>query len=176
MALKHVILGVLLDGACTGYDITKKFDDVLGYFWKASHQQIYRELAKLSSQKFVVYSEIKQTNKPNKKIYTITEQGQHALLAWISAPTEIKIKNDEVLVKLYVAHHADPDKKKKILLDAQQQHQKQYNHYKVLEKYCFDGSSQGGDMDKLVHMTLKKGLLLEKARLDWCTECLHEVE
>ncbi len=46
MSLPHVILTVLSTRDATGYDITKEFSASIGYFWKASHQQVYRELNK----------------------------------------------------------------------------------------------------------------------------------
>lgn len=50
MSLPHVILTVLSHHDATGYDITKEFSSAIGYFWKASHQQVYRELNKLADQ------------------------------------------------------------------------------------------------------------------------------
>jgi PadR family transcriptional regulator AphA len=48
MSLPHVILTVLSTREATGYDITKEFSHSIGYFWKASHQQVYRELNKMA--------------------------------------------------------------------------------------------------------------------------------
>jgi PadR family transcriptional regulator AphA len=47
MALREVILTVLARGEMTGYEITKDFEVVYVHFWRASHQQVYRELARL---------------------------------------------------------------------------------------------------------------------------------
>ena len=46
MALREVILTVLARGTMTGYQITKDFEAVYAHFWRASHQQVYRELAR----------------------------------------------------------------------------------------------------------------------------------
>lgn len=51
MSLPHVILTVLSTRDATGYDITKEFSASIGYFWKASHQQVYRELNKNGSER-----------------------------------------------------------------------------------------------------------------------------
>ena len=48
MALREVILTVLARGEMTGYEITKDFEAVYVHFWRASHQQVYRELARLN--------------------------------------------------------------------------------------------------------------------------------
>ena len=53
MSLPHVILTVLSTRDATGYDITKEFSASIGYFWKASHQQVYRELNKMAQNNLV---------------------------------------------------------------------------------------------------------------------------
>lgn len=53
MSLPHVILTVLSTRDATGYDITKEFSASIGYFWKASHQQVYRELNKMADKELV---------------------------------------------------------------------------------------------------------------------------
>ena len=69
MALREVVLTVLARRKMTGYEITRTFDRVLSYFWRASHQQVYRELARLHAQHCVVYEAVAQTGRPDKKIY-----------------------------------------------------------------------------------------------------------
>ena len=47
MSLPHAILTALLEKPSSGLELTRRFDRSIGYFWSASHQQIYRELGKL---------------------------------------------------------------------------------------------------------------------------------
>ena len=47
MALGDAILACLTERPMTGYELAKTFDSSIGFFWKADHQQIYRELNKL---------------------------------------------------------------------------------------------------------------------------------
>ena len=42
MSLKHLILAVVGTRPATGYEITKEFDEVAGFYWRATHQQVYR--------------------------------------------------------------------------------------------------------------------------------------
>ena len=44
MALGDAILACLTEHPMTGYELAKTFDSSIGFFWKADHQQIYREL------------------------------------------------------------------------------------------------------------------------------------
>jgi DNA-binding PadR family transcriptional regulator len=44
MSLAHVLLTSLLEKPSTGFDLARRFDRSMGFFWNATHQQIYREL------------------------------------------------------------------------------------------------------------------------------------
>ena len=44
MSLAHAILVSLVCEPKSGYDLAKQFDGTVGFFWQATHQQIYRDL------------------------------------------------------------------------------------------------------------------------------------
>ncbi|MFX4748000.1 hypothetical protein ABTB74_18915, partial [Acinetobacter baumannii] len=44
MSLPHVLLTSLLERPSTGFELARRFDRSMGFFWNATHQQIYREL------------------------------------------------------------------------------------------------------------------------------------
>ncbi len=44
MSLPHVLLTSLLERPNTGFELARRFDRSMGFFWNATHQQIYREL------------------------------------------------------------------------------------------------------------------------------------
>ncbi len=56
----------------TGYELAKTFDSSIGFYWKADHQQIYRELTKLRDRGHIQGSEVVQSGKPNKLVSTLT--------------------------------------------------------------------------------------------------------
>ena len=87
MALAEAILVCLTERSMSGYDLAKNFDASIGFFWRASHQQIYRELGRLREKGFVISEEVSQKGKPNRIIHTITPTGQKALRAWSKKPT-----------------------------------------------------------------------------------------
>ena len=76
MALGDAILACLTERPMTGYELAKTFDSSIGFFWKADHQQIYRELSKLRDRGFIQGREVVQSGKPNKLIYTLTPEGR----------------------------------------------------------------------------------------------------
>ena len=76
MALREVILTVLARHRMTGYEIARNFDQTLSWFWRASHQQIYRELARLDREGCVSFRVVPQQGKPDRKLYGITRRGR----------------------------------------------------------------------------------------------------
>lgn len=84
MSLRHGILGILNYGESTGYDLAKIFERSLGFFWTAKKSQIYRELAALEEMGLTMSRTVIQHDKPNKKMFTITEQGKEELIRWES--------------------------------------------------------------------------------------------
>lgn len=82
--LKHGILGLLNYHEMTGYEIMEVFRDSLCFFWNAQTSQIYRELQGLEKRGFVDKTYVPQQGKPDKNIYSITEDGRKELLKWLS--------------------------------------------------------------------------------------------
>ncbi|MFZ0076848.1 MAG: PadR family transcriptional regulator, partial [Exiguobacterium undae] len=83
MALRFALLGLLTQGEATGYDLSTTFKKQMTHFWTAHHTQIYRELLKMEDDQLVTSVYIVQEDLPDKKVYSITEQGQTALVAWL---------------------------------------------------------------------------------------------
>ena len=82
--LKHGILGLLNYHDMTGYEIMEVFRDSLCFFWNAKTSQIYRELQGLEGKKLVSKRLVEQAGKPDKKVYSITEEGKKELLLWLA--------------------------------------------------------------------------------------------
>lgn len=95
MKSNDIILGILLEEPATGYEIKEKFSTSFSYFYNASFGSIYPILHKLTKEDKVVFKNIPQDGKPNKKIYFITEKGKRAFQEYLQKPIENeKIKWD----------------------------------------------------------------------------------
>lgn len=133
MSLPHVILTVLSTRDATGYDITKEFSYSIGYFWKASHQQVYRELNKMAQNDLVTCVLQPQDGKPDRKIYSITEAGRRALGEWFEQPTAQATIRDEFSAKLMacaIKPSGPFEEQVSILIGESKQ---LVNHYKEIE-------------------------------------------
>ena len=91
MSLRHGLLGLINYEPMTGYELTKEFEQSLGFFWHTNFQQIYKELDTMEKNGWLVSERVMQTEKPNKRVYFITPKGKQELLDWLSSPeTDIK--------------------------------------------------------------------------------------
>lgn len=103
MSLSHGLLGLLNYTDMTGYDLAKTFQDSLCYFWQAQTSQIYRELNKMEDRGLLSSRIQIQTDKPNKRIYSITEAGKAEFKNWLDSemPDEMEPTRSEVLLRIF---------------------------------------------------------------------------
>ena len=103
MSLQHGVLGFLNYSSMSGYDLAKAFSSSVQFFWNAQNSQIYLVLDKLEKQGFVTHKLIVQTDKPSKKLYSITEAGRTEFLRWLSEPNEniISELKSVILMKVF---------------------------------------------------------------------------
>lgn len=95
---KYIILGILSHEPSSGYEIKKKVEFSISYFWDISYGQIYPVLKKLEEEGLAT-KEIETAEKgPNRKIYTITENGKKELRSWLQQPEK---KENEILLKIF---------------------------------------------------------------------------
>src|SRR5690349_6011673 len=109
MALEHAILVSLAERSASGYDLARRFDASIDHFWKASHQQIYKVLGRMESDKWVESHLVAQDNRPDKKVYAITGEGRDELRRWTSVPTPVEALRSELAVKLRALPFGDAD-------------------------------------------------------------------
>lgn len=110
MSLRYALLGLLARESLTGYDLTKRFDSTIGFFWSAKHSQIYPELAALTKEALVTFEVVTQTSKPNKKVYTITDAGRESLSTWAAEDTEKRTVKDPLLMRVWALGVVNPER------------------------------------------------------------------
>ncbi|MFE9739156.1 PadR family transcriptional regulator [Streptomyces sp. NPDC006477] len=108
MALDHAILVSLLEKPGSGYELARRFERSIGYFWTATHQQIYRVLKRMESDGWVDVRDVPQHGRPDKKEYSVAAAGRDALSAWLHAPIEPESVRHDLAVKIRGAAFDDP--------------------------------------------------------------------
>lgn len=138
MALAEAILVCLTERPMSGYDLAKNFDASIGFFWRASHQQIYRELGKLREKGYVKSQEISQNGKPNRIVHTITPGGRTALRQWSTKPARMPSVKDDLLVKFYALEDVDIEAFKEHLTIRIDQHQAKLTKFLRIKERHYD--------------------------------------
>jgi DNA-binding PadR family transcriptional regulator len=175
VALGDAILVCLTERPMTGYELAKTFDSSIGFFWKADHQQIYRELTRLRERGHVQAREIVQTGKPNKLVYTLTPEGKAALRHWAARPSSPASIKDDMLVRLCALEAIDIEPMRVDLMARLEHHRDRLARYeRVLAKRFPHGAETLDDTGKLLALHL--GLRHERAVVEWCEEALQTLQ
>ena len=141
MALGDAILACLTERPMTGYELAKTFDASIGFFWKADHQQIYRELSRLRDRGHIRGREVVQSGKPNKLVYTLTSEGRAALKHWAARPSSPPSIKDDLLVRLYALDCIDIEPLRADLMARLEHHRDRFGRYeRILKKRFPDGT------------------------------------
>jgi DNA-binding PadR family transcriptional regulator len=171
LALGDAILACLTERPMTGYELAKTFDASIGFFWKADHQQIYRELSRLRDRGHVQSREVVQSGKPNKLVYTLTAEGRASLRHWAARPSVPPSIKDDLLVRLYALDSVDIEPLRADLMARLEHHRDRYERYeRLLNKRFPQGIASPADMGKL--LGLKIGLRHERAVAEWCEDAI----
>jgi DNA-binding PadR family transcriptional regulator len=171
MALGDAILACLTERPMTGYELAKTFDASIGFFWKADHQQIYRELSRLRDRGYIQGREVVQSGKPNKLVYTLTSEGGAALKHWAARPSSPPSIKDDLLVRLYALDSVDIEPLRTDLMARLEHHRDRAQRYeRILTKRFPDGRASPADTGKL--LGLRIGLRHERMVTEWCEEAI----
>ncbi|OSI21913.1 PadR family transcriptional regulator [Bradyrhizobium canariense] len=173
MALGDAILACLTERPMTGYELAKTFDSSIGFFWKADHQQIYRELSKLRDRGYIQGREVVQTGKPNKLIYTLTPEGRTALRHWAARPSTPPSIKDDLLVRLHALDSIGLEPMRTDLMARLEHHRDRHENYERILKKRFPEGPASGVLDLGNLLLLQLGARHEQMVADFCEEALE---
>lgn len=164
------VLAQLARRPSSGYDIQARLRATAGHFWHAAYSQIYAELRRLVQLGFATERHIEQTGRPNKRLYTITTEGRHALVAWLDEPWGLAHLRDASLVKLMSAKLLPPERVRSHLRGLHAAHSARVRE--------FESAVEGIDRRSDPHLwiAMRKGIHAQRAFVAWCEEALDALE
>src|SRR3954466_12024318 len=107
VALEHALLVSLSERPAAGLELARRFDRSIGFFWSATHQQIYKVLRRMEDDGWVTARVVEQSGRPEKREYSVTGVGRKALAGWIGTPTARPGFRSELAVKMRGASYGD---------------------------------------------------------------------
>ncbi|MFD5099540.1 PadR family transcriptional regulator [Streptomyces albidochromogenes] len=175
MALEHAILVSLLEKPGSGYELARRFERSIGYFWNATHQQIYRVLKRMESDGWIDVREVPQQARPDKKEYSVAAAGRAALHGWLNEPIEPESVRHDLAVKIRGAAFDDPAALIGEVDRHRQAHTDRLAHYLAGERRDFTGPEASDPPDagrELQHVVLRGGIAYERMMLAWLDDVL----
>ena len=128
---RYAILGMLLDGPCTGYEIKSLMRRSTVYFWRESDSTIYPML-KVLAKEGKALSKIVYVGKKRKEVFSITEAGREEFKAWLESATGSETPRNEFLLKLFFV--TDRVEMMKLFQESLKKAEKTYEEYKKIEE------------------------------------------
>jgi DNA-binding PadR family transcriptional regulator len=101
MDVKTILLGFLIYGSMTGYELKKVFEISFSFFSGLSYGSIYPALKKMEEEGLITMELQVQDGTPNRKVYTITEVGKAAFAEGIKVPVKFERQKHPLLARLF---------------------------------------------------------------------------
>lgn len=170
MNSQDVILGMLMKRSLSGYEIKQMYEDVFSYFYSSSYGTIYPMLHRMEKEELITKENVLQDGKPNKNVFTITENGKRLFNAYLHSPVESDTIKSDFLMRLYFGQFVDNDVVIDWLKKAQEQTQKQLDQ--LSEKYAIYKDK----MHPAHIICIEIGIKEYRAKLDTIHEGLARME
>jgi PadR family transcriptional regulator AphA len=156
----RVILGMIVFGKTTGYEIKQFVDSTTRNFWAASYGQIYPELKRLEDQGLVRGRPEPSGARP-RTVYELTEAGQEALESWLASDDEPLYElRDEGMLKLFFSDSL-PERRIENIRAMRERQERKLAHLRGLEPHASQGPAGA-------YLTLQLGIASTQCLIDWC--------
>lgn len=162
--LSYGLLGLLARRESSGYELMLRIQP----FWQAKHSQIYPLLARMEDKQLLSSRWVQQSDKPDKKIYVITESGMQKLRDWMHLPIAPSVTKDELSLRTFCLWLTDIgiafdiyEERRSIYLEKKQYYEGIIQ--KIPEDQCHFGSKEFSNF-----ILASKGIMMAETELKWC--------
>jgi DNA-binding PadR family transcriptional regulator len=176
MALRNAVLAALLEGEASGYDLAKGFDATVANFWAATPQQLYRELERMEADGLIAARVVVQERRPNKRVYSLTEEGRAALRRFTSQVPKPSAIRDELLVQVQAVDDGDPEAVHASVGDLLDRSRAKLARYERLRDRLLGGADETDHLTQAErvgpYLTLLRGMAFERENIRWAEDVL----
>ncbi|WP_175998494.1 PadR family transcriptional regulator [Burkholderia stabilis] len=170
MSLPHALLTALAERPGSGSELADRFDRSIGYFWQATHQQIYRELGRLEETGWIE-SLPAESGRGRKRAYRILPAGKKELRRWIAEQEDPTPLREALMVRLRAEAVLGPagledEIRRRIAL-----HQEKLDLYLQIEARDFSEES-ASRAKRLQHLVLQAGIANERFWVEFSQDAL----
>ena len=182
MALPHAILVSLCEQSGSGYELAHRFDRSIGYFWTATHQQIYRTLRAMEDDGWLSATLVVQHGRPDKKVYPVSDAGGAELARWIAEPLTGRggalgdTRTRDIAVKLRGAAYGDQAALRTQISALRTERAQLLDTYRGFEKTQFPDPSALRGSALHQHLVLRGGIRTEESTIEWLDEVTRALQ
>jgi DNA-binding PadR family transcriptional regulator len=169
----YAIHGILSVGPMSGYQIKMWVDEGVSYFQEIDYKQIYPTLNKIVAEGLADYEVVKSGNRPESKVYHLTDQGINKFKEWLVKPIpEGKKDTNELMLKLFFGHNLP------IEINVGHIERFKASRIKALQDInrLNDLIENASEKDTFWHYrmaTVNKGKILYESEIDWCNKTIE---
>jgi PadR family transcriptional regulator, regulatory protein AphA len=162
---RYAMLGMLLNGPTSGYEIKSLMGRSTVYFWRESDSTIYPML-KVLAKEGKALSKTVYVGKKKKEVFSITEAGREEFKVWFESPTGSETPRNEFLLKLFFV----TDRKEMVRLFQERLEKIEgiYEEYKKIEERL-EGIADSSQ--KAIRLkALRYGIALLESEIQWLND------
>ncbi len=169
----YLILGLLSFGEKSGYDLKQLADTSVALFYASpARSQVYTELRRLAEHGYATEREVEQTDRPDKRLYSITESGEDALKDWLeNTPTTADVIKSHLLLKMFFGSRMN----RPALIEEVRRYRDEALRFRAtLQEIRNSCSGEPGTL--FVYLTTGLGIAHSHANESWANEALRLLE
>jgi len=168
-ATSEALLGLLAQRACTGYELTRTFDESLAHVWPTKHSQIYPELARLQAAGLIRQS---GSGARRSKTYSVTDEGIAEVRRWMTETVPADTTRTERMLRVFFLWLLTPEEARAYLEQQRERHRARIAEYQTIAPRI-PGSE--GHANRMSRIALEAGIRVESALADWAEWALVEL-
>jgi DNA-binding PadR family transcriptional regulator len=166
----------LCEQSGSGYELSRRFDRSIGYFWAATHQQIYRTLRSMEDDGWVRVTPVVQQGRPDKKVYTVSDAGLAEMARWIAEPLSGRgssvadNRTRDIAIKVRGAVYGDVEAVRAQVAALRAERAELLDTYRGFEKRQFPDPSALSGSALHQYLVLRGGIRAEESAIEWLDE------
>jgi DNA-binding PadR family transcriptional regulator len=181
----------------SGYDIKKIVDVGLSHFWNENYGQIYPTLDSLVRDGLATKAEDRGVGKRRRHLYSITQNGAEALQEWLGRPAVPPVVRNELQLKFFLSSKLPTRFTLGIVKEYRSQQVEMLRDYRESEailRTAIENDQYPAEVKPLLDaddssrskrrrakqctvflLTLRHGILVIEARINWCDEAISQL-
>jgi PadR family transcriptional regulator, regulatory protein AphA len=164
-----VLALLAIEGEQSGYDLHRRVSRSIGHVWAPAKSRLYAVLPRLAADGLAHGRHVRQSGRPDKQLYAITDAGRIAVQRWL-ATVEPGAPADTVHLKLFVGGLTTHDVLRRHLEQLLED-----LHERLAELEELERSNTGRGNDRYHRYLLELGLRSTRESISWAEEVLADL-